>query len=63
MKTQNKINESAQDLLNEIERELKTEQEQNKRAKQRANEFKQMFYKTLWLQEETDLNIKGVVGK
>ena len=53
----------AQELINEIEREQKTEQEQNERAKQRANEFKQMFYKTIWLQEQTDLNFKECVGK
>lgn len=54
---------NSQDLINEIEREQKTEQEQNKRAKQRANEFKQMFYPIIALQEETDLNLSGVVGK
>ena len=54
---------TAQDFLNEIERESKTEQEQNERGKQRANEFKQMFYKNIWLQEQADLKFKECVGK
>lgn len=52
MKTQN-----AQDLINEIEREHKQEEIQNLKAKQRANEFKQVFYKTLYDLEQADLNI------
>jgi hypothetical protein len=54
---------NSQDLINEIERESKTEQEQNEKAKIRANEFKQMFYPVIALQEKTDLNLSGVVGK
>jgi hypothetical protein len=55
--------EKAQDLINEIEREQTAEEEQNERGKQRANEFKQMFYKTLWNHEQADLNLSLVVGK
>jgi hypothetical protein len=53
----------AQDLINEIEREQTQEQEQNERGKIRANEFKQMFYKTLWEQEQANLNLSLVVRK
>lgn len=54
---------NANDILNEIEREQTAEQEQNEKRKIRANEFKQMFYKTIWNQEQADLNLSGVVGK
>ena len=56
MKIQNKTNESAQDLLNEIERgEIKQEN-----FKEWA--FKK-FYPELWNHRQADLNLSLVVGK
>jgi len=57
------IEQTAQDLINEIEREDKQEESLNLKAKQRTNEFKKMFYPIIALQERTDLNIKECVGK
>lgn len=53
----------AQDILNEIESEQKQENARQQESKTRQEEFKQMFYKNVWLQEQTERNLSEVVGK
>lgn len=45
-----------QDLINEIESEQEQENARQQESKTRQEEFKQMFYKDIWLQEKTDKN-------
>lgn len=54
---------NIQDLINEIDIEQKIEKQQNEKAKIKVQEFKKRFYKTIWEQEQADLNLSLIVGK